>query len=81
MNSIKAVLDMIATEAAEVGWLQRERVYFGVPGHCYDIDNYLWHEPGKCPTNGRHFTLPNDRPCCGYREQHRDIPRGEEPGR
>lgn len=36
--------------------------YFGVAGHCHDIDGWFWHEPGTCKgasvnCNGR---------CCGY---------------
>lgn len=32
---------------------------FGVPGHCFSIDNDWWHEPGKCRD-------PHMRPCCGF---------------
>ena len=42
---------------------QEEKEYFGIPGHCFDIDGYLWHDPGTC--NGVHFTIT--KPCCGYR--------------
>jgi hypothetical protein len=40
--------------------------YHGVPGHCFSIDGDLWHDPGECHSNGKHLTLDNDRPCCGY---------------
>lgn len=36
--------------------------YFGIPGHCFDIDGYLWHEPGRC----RGGVWNCDGNCCGY---------------
>lgn len=32
--------------------------YSGVPGHCYDIDGNLWHDPGDCRECGP------DPQCC-----------------
>lgn len=38
------------------------QMYYGRPGHCFDADGCLWHEPGECigapvNCNGK---------CCGY---------------
>jgi hypothetical protein len=41
-----------------------ERQYFGRPGHCYDIDGFLWHSPGEC----RGAAVNCDGKCCGYDE-------------
>lgn len=35
--------------------------YFGRAGHCFDIDNFLWHEPGRC----RGSVDNCDGRCCG----------------
>lgn len=39
-----------------------EPIYYGIAGHCFDIDGGLWHEPGQCVgapvnCNGK---------CCGF---------------
>ncbi len=44
---------------------EEEKEYFGCPGHCFDIDGDLWHEPGSC--KGPHFTISG--PCCGYKNK------------
>lgn len=43
------------------------REYFGTPGHCYDIDGFLWHDPGACKDvfcQGQ----PGAKACCGYEQ-------------
>lgn len=45
--------------------------YFGIPGHCFDIDGDLWHDPGECKD-----VECRRRPCCGYRG---DPPRSATP--
>jgi len=67
VTELAAMRDNIPIERRELSVLHQPpaRQYYGVPGHCHDIDGFFWHDPGECigaPVNC-------DGRCCGYIEK------------
>ena len=52
--------ELLATPPATT---ETETEYYGIPGHCFDIDGDRWHEPGEC----KGAAVNCDGECCGYR--------------
>lgn len=54
--------DACARVVRETLAIPPKKVYFGVPGHCFDADGEWWHEPGGC--KGAVVNCPGG--CCGF---------------